>query len=135
MFLSNQALNHMLAKLAGEAPSREVTFPTLNLTVRFDLSFIRRGTQLAEARLRSTLTDAIDFVGHLQTFDDMNAAWSAFLGFAANFGFTRGALADMPGPGERVQDTVVCLSWPEAWIKRYIEKDYIRNDPARLHLS
>jgi len=85
--------------------------------------------------LRSTLRDAIDFVGHLQTFDDMNAAWSAFLGFAANFGFTRGALADMPGPGERVQDTVVCLSWPEAWIKRYIEKDYIRNDPARLHLS
>lgn len=85
--------------------------------------------------MRSTLRDALDFVQRLQTFGDMNDAWTAFLGFAANFGFTQGALADMPGPGERVQDTVVCLSWPEAWTKRYIERDYIRNDPARLHLS
>lgn len=65
----------------------------------------------------------------------MNAAWAAFLGYTSRFGFTKGALADMPGPGERVQDTVVCLSWPDAWTKRYLEKDYIRNDPARLHLS
>jgi LuxR family transcriptional regulator, quorum-sensing system regulator BjaR1 len=85
--------------------------------------------------LRSTLTDALDFVGHLQNFDDMNAAWTAFLGYTAEFGFTKGALADMPGPGERVQDTVLCLSWPDAWTARYIERNYIRNDPARLHLS
>jgi LuxR family quorum sensing-dependent transcriptional regulator len=65
----------------------------------------------------------------------MNAAWNYFLTYASRFGLTAGALADMPGPGERVQDTVLCLSWPDEWTKRYLEKDYIRNDPARLHMT
>jgi LuxR family quorum sensing-dependent transcriptional regulator len=64
----------------------------------------------------------------------MNAAWNYFLAYASQSGFSRGALADMPGPGERVQDTVLCLSWPEEWVRRYVERDYIRNDPARLHM-
>lgn len=85
--------------------------------------------------VRSTLRDALDFVGRLQSFGEMHAAWNAFLDYSSQFGFTNGALADMPGPGERVQDTVLCLSWPDEWTKRYVERDYIRNDPARLHLS
>ena len=85
--------------------------------------------------MRATLRDALDFVERLQTFNDMNSAWAGFLEYTSGFGFTHGALADMPGPGERLQDTVLCLSWPEEWSRRYLERDYIRNDPARLHLS
>jgi len=85
--------------------------------------------------LRTTLRDALDFVERLQTFDDMDSAWTGFLQYSSGFGFTQGALADMPGPGERVEDTVLCLSWPGEWTSRYVERNYIRNDPARLHLS
>lgn len=85
--------------------------------------------------MRSTLRDALDFVERLQSFGEMHAAWNAFLEYTTQFGFTNGALADMPGPGERLQDTVLCLSWPGEWSARYLERNYIRNDPARLHLS
>ena len=85
--------------------------------------------------MRTTLRDALDFVERLQTFSDMNSAWGGFLEYTSGFGFTHGALADMPGPGERLQDTVLCLSWPGEWSSRYLERNYIRNDPARLHLS
>jgi LuxR family transcriptional regulator, quorum-sensing system regulator BjaR1 len=85
--------------------------------------------------VRSALRDVLDFVERLQTFDSMSAAWNCFLDYASRSGFRMGALADMPGPGERVQDTVLCLSWPEQWTARYVEKNYIRNDPARLHLT
>lgn len=85
--------------------------------------------------MRSTLRDTLDFVERLQSFGEMQAAWTAFLDYTSQFGFTTGALADMPGPGERLQDTVLCLSWPEEWSSRYLEKNYIRDDPARLHLS
>lgn len=85
--------------------------------------------------MRSTLRDALDFVERLQSFGEMHAAWKAFLDYTSQFGFTNGALADMPGPGERLQDTVLCLSWPNEWSTRYLERNYIRDDPARLHLS
>ncbi len=85
--------------------------------------------------MSSTLSDVLEFVERLQTLNEMNAAWNYFLNYTSRFGLTAGALADMPGPGERVQDTVLCLSWPDEWTKRYLEKNYIRNDPARLHLT
>ncbi len=85
--------------------------------------------------MRTTLRDALDFVERLQRFGEANAAWNAFIDYTSQFGFTSGALADMPGPGERLEDTVLCLSWPVAWSNRYLERNYIRDDPARLHLS
>lgn len=85
--------------------------------------------------MRSTLRDALDFVERLQSFGEMQAAWGAFLDYTSQFGFSKGGLADMPGPGERLQDTILCLTWPEQWSRRYFDRDYIRSDPARLHLS
>jgi LuxR family quorum sensing-dependent transcriptional regulator len=85
--------------------------------------------------LRSGLRDVLDFVERLQTFDEVDSAWKFFLDYASRFGFTMGGLADMPGPGERLQDTILCLSWPDGWSRRYFEQNYIRDDPARLHLT
>jgi hypothetical protein len=56
--------------------------------------------------VRSTLRDALDFVERLQHFGEVNTAWDAFIDYTSHFGFTSGALADMPGPGERLEDTV-----------------------------
>src|SRR3954453_3137008 len=73
----------------------------------------------------------IEGLEDLKTVDE---TWLAFLDFAAQFGFTHGGLADMPAPYERIEDTTLCLSWPEEWRERYFTQNYIAQDPANLHL-
>jgi LuxR family quorum sensing-dependent transcriptional regulator len=85
--------------------------------------------------MHSRLRDTLDFVEKLQKHTKINSAWDAFLAYAGQFGFSQGGLADMPRPGERLQDTILCLSWPTGWSKRYFEQNYIASDPARLHLK
>jgi LuxR family quorum sensing-dependent transcriptional regulator len=79
--------------------------------------------------------DAFQFISDIQALKDKNTIWSAFLNFAGQFGFTHGGLADMPAPGEQLQNTILCLSWPTEWSERYFKGNYIANDPARLHLA
>ena len=79
--------------------------------------------------------EVLDFIDQLAAFRTIDATWAAFLGFAGNFGFTHDGLADMPGPHERIEDTTMCLSWPEGWRERYFGQNYIAHDPANLHLG
>jgi DNA-binding CsgD family transcriptional regulator len=79
--------------------------------------------------------DVLDFIEKLQGFPTIDGTWTSFLSFAQGYGFTHGGLADMPGPGERIEDTTMCLSWPEGWRERYFGQNYIALDPANLHLS
>ena len=76
----------------------------------------------------------LDFVESLDDVDSVDATWASFLAFAHQFGFTHGGLADMPGPHERIEDTTLCLSWPDEWRERYFSQNYIAEDPANLHL-
>jgi DNA-binding CsgD family transcriptional regulator len=78
--------------------------------------------------------DLLDFIDRIQDFPTMEESWLAFLAFAKRYGFTHGGLADMPGPGERIEDTTMCLAWPEGWRERYFGQNYIAYDPANLHL-
>ncbi len=78
---------------------------------------------------------ALDFVVGLERTKTVDEAWQCFMEFAARFGLEFGGLAEMPGPGERLEDTTLCLSWPDEWRTRYFEKRYLRNDPAQLHLA
>jgi LuxR family quorum sensing-dependent transcriptional regulator len=76
----------------------------------------------------------LEFIEKLDDLSTVDATWSSFLSFAGGFGFTHGGLADMPGPHERIEDTTLCLSWPEEWRRRYFSQNYIAEDPANLHL-
>jgi DNA-binding CsgD family transcriptional regulator len=76
-----------------------------------------------------------DLIDKLESVGSIDETWSAFMAFVCRFGFTHGGLADMPGPHERIEDTTLCLSWPEEWRQRYFEKNYIIDDPANLHLE
>lgn len=75
-----------------------------------------------------------EFIERLDDLKTVDETWVSFLSFAARFGFTHGGLADMPGPYERIEETTLCLSWPEEWRERYFTKNYIAEDPANLHL-
>jgi LuxR family transcriptional regulator, quorum-sensing system regulator BjaR1 len=77
----------------------------------------------------------LDFIARLETQQSADDAWQLFMQFSAGFGLEFGGLADLPGPGERLEDTTLCLSWPEEWRNRYFERSYLRNDPAQLHLA
>jgi LuxR family transcriptional regulator, quorum-sensing system regulator BjaR1 len=77
----------------------------------------------------------LDFIATLEKRETADDAWSLFMEFSAEFGLEFGGLADLPGPGERLEDTTLCLSWPEEWRNRYFERGYLRNDPAQLHLA
>jgi len=79
-------------------------------------------------------TLVLDFIEKLDCISCVDATWSSFLSFASQFGFSHGGLADMPGPHERIEDTTLCLSWPEEWRDRYFSQNYIAEDPANLHL-
>jgi len=76
-----------------------------------------------------------DLIAELESVGSIDETWSAFMAFACTFGFTHGGLADMPGPHERIEDTTLCLSWPEEWRQRYFENNYIAEDPANLYLK
>jgi LuxR family quorum sensing-dependent transcriptional regulator len=77
----------------------------------------------------------LDFIDGLERLPTAEAAWAAFMEFSRSFGLAFGGLADMPGPTEKIEDTLLCLSWPEEWRKRYFENNYIVSDPAQIHLS
>jgi LuxR family transcriptional regulator, quorum-sensing system regulator BjaR1 len=77
----------------------------------------------------------LDFIVGLERTKTVDEAWQFFMRFAAGFGLEFGGLAEMPGPGERLEDTTLCLSWPDEWRQRYFEKQYLQNDPAQLHLA
>ncbi len=106
------------------------------------LTNTRRGLQfkLRSASIQNgagdvmTAVQVFDFIEKLESLASADGTWSAFLNFAQGFGFTHGGLADMPGPHERIEDTTLCLSWPEGWRERYFEQNYIGEDPANLHL-
>jgi LuxR family quorum sensing-dependent transcriptional regulator len=73
----------------------------------------------------------LDVVEQMETLDTTSdEVWNRFLSFAKQFGFQFGALCDLPGPQERFEDTMVCLSWPEGWPERYFEQGYVTRDPA-----
>lgn len=77
---------------------------------------------------------ALDFIDRLESFTSAEEVWQSLLSFSHRYGLNHGALVDLPSPGERIEDTVLCVSWPDEWQQRYLAKDYVRNDPAVLHM-
>lgn len=79
-------------------------------------------------------SSALDFVVAIEELNSADEVWDKFTRFSAGLGLRFGAFVELPGPGERLQDTALRLSCPPEWRKRYFEREYFRNDPAALHL-
>jgi LuxR family quorum sensing-dependent transcriptional regulator len=77
----------------------------------------------------------LDVVEVMETMNSADAVWGMFLSFAAQFGFQFGSLCDLPGPQERLEDKLLCLSWPAGWSERYFEQRHVTRDPAVLHAA
>ncbi len=74
-------------------------------------------------------------IERVKLVNDADEAWRIFLTFIEQHGYTHGGLADMPGPLERLEEKLLFLNWPDEWAKRYLERNYVHDDPARLHLA
>lgn len=77
---------------------------------------------------------ALDFIDQLEKMSSAESVWGSLLSFSTRYGFNHGALVDLPAPGQKIDDTVVCVSWPEEWKQRYLAKNYVKRDPAVLHM-
>lgn len=77
----------------------------------------------------------LDFVVAIEKLKSADEVWNRFIRFSSGFGLPHGALVDVPGPGEQLEDTAWYLSCPAEWRQRYFERNYFRNDPAALHLQ
>ena len=76
-----------------------------------------------------------EFIEQLSVMSTIERTWTSFLSFARRYGFTNGGIAEMPGPRQRIEDTTLCLSWPDGWRDRYFTQNYVADDPAQLHLG
>jgi LuxR family quorum sensing-dependent transcriptional regulator len=76
-----------------------------------------------------------EFIEQLDSMSSIEQTWASFLSFAHRYGFTNGGIAEMPGPHQRIEDTTMCLSWPDEWKERYFTQNYVAEDPAQLHLA
>ncbi len=72
----------------------------------------------------------LDWIDRLEQFKSAREAWLSFLTFTGNYGFSFGALADLPGSHWRAPDSVLSLTWPKAWQDRYVAKNYMKRDPS-----
>jgi DNA-binding CsgD family transcriptional regulator len=77
----------------------------------------------------------LDFAERLDSLKSKNAIWEAFVSFVAPYGFQYAGYVDLPGPGERLQDAMVCNSPLTDWFRHYLRNNYIVNDPIVLHRS
>lgn len=77
----------------------------------------------------------LDLIGTMDGLASPEAVWRAFVAFSSGYGLNRGGLADLPRPDESLRETIVYDNWPDAWRQRYLVKDYIRRDPAVLHMG
>jgi LuxR family quorum sensing-dependent transcriptional regulator len=76
-----------------------------------------------------------EFIERLGVMTTIEQTWASFLSFVHRYGFTNGGIAEMPGPLQRIEDTTMCLSWPDGWRERYFTQNYVAEDPAQLHLA
>src|SRR5262249_12731350 len=76
----------------------------------------------------------VDFADRLGVLPTSDQIWAAFTSFARPYGFEYAGYADMPGPGKRLADTIICNSLPEDWCQHYLRCNYVTRDPMALYL-
>lgn len=77
----------------------------------------------------------MDLIDRIDRLVAPEAVWQAFVRFSGSYGLCRGGLADLPRPDESLRETIVYDNWPDDWRLRYLAGDYVRRDPAVLHMA
>ena len=78
---------------------------------------------------------ALEVCGSLDRLEAKNDIWASFASFVLPYGFEYSGYMDLPGPGERLEENIICNSLPKNWLDRYLRNNYIVNDPLALHLA
>lgn len=81
----------------------------------------------SEAHLRQFSFDCVERLSRLTTLEDVSAELRRA---GEAFGFGTFCISGLPDPGERLDPYVVLSGWPEAWLRRYVQGDYVHVDPV-----
>jgi len=96
------------------------------------IDVVSQGVSLEGDQMEAVTHAVLDVVEDMESLDSEDAVWQKFLSFARQFGFQYGGMCDLPGPQERLEDTIMCLSGPAGWPERYFEQGYVTRDPVVL---
>jgi DNA-binding CsgD family transcriptional regulator len=82
----------------------------------------------------SAIPTITDFADRLESLTSSSQVWRSFLDFAGSRGFEHAGYGDLPGPKERLSETLVFNSLPPVWFDHYVRNHYIDRDPLALKL-
>ena len=78
------------------------------------------------SRVRNFAFECIDTLNHASTVDGvMDTMW----GTGKFFGFENFGVSGIPLPSETIDPYILLRGWPEDWTKRYVEHNYVQDDP------
>lgn len=72
---------------------------------------------------------ALELAADLSRLTSAGSVGTRFQKFAEQVGFTSVACLKIPDPGEPLENCLHMSTRPQAWVDRYIDKDYVRVDP------
>jgi LuxR family quorum sensing-dependent transcriptional regulator len=78
---------------------------------------------------------ALDFVESLRKLTDYNEIRRCIINEIGWFGFDCVSVLSVPLPGEQLADCVLLNNRPTEFVDRYIQNNYINNDPAMKELQ
>jgi LuxR family quorum sensing-dependent transcriptional regulator len=82
------------------------------------------------------LTDAaFTFIEDLDRQTDTASLLNAFQGLIAHFGFEGYCIGDPSNPNVYRKDRVWGVTWPEGWLKRFVDQRYQLVDPLIRHMN
>lgn len=71
--------------------------------------------------------DFVDRAGHLSSQSEIIHELQRT---SSVFGFDNFCMSGLPSPGERLDPYILLSGWPEDWMSRYLELDYVHVDPV-----
>lgn len=71
--------------------------------------------------------DFVDRIGRLSSHSEIVDELQRASGV---FGFDNFCMSGLPSPGEKLDPYILLSGWPEGWMARYLELDYVHVDPV-----
>jgi len=76
------------------------------------------------------LTNAVfDFIEELDRQQDVSSLLGAFHGLVKRFGFVSYCIGDASSPHKQRSGRIWAVTWPEGWLRRFLDHNYIADDP------
>lgn len=73
---------------------------------------------------------AFDFIDRVSSISEPDQVVAELQKTGELFGFENFCMSGLPTPGEKLDPYILLSGWPEGWLHRYLEEDYVQVDPV-----